>query len=130
MSNELKLNLDKVGQDIVNQLKNLVPERTGRLKNSIKYRIVEKEDGYVVQIILEDYFAWLKPRTKTPTLPTARELSLARPPLPKMNNLGIKRVQDLSPRAQGIIGRIDLDKSLKLVDSKEIEEQIKELLNI
>ena len=125
---EIKLNVNNVGQDLVDQLKRLVPVRTGRLKNSIKYEVKEVADGYVISFVMEDYFKWLKDRKLPPKLPTAKELSLAAPPLPKMNTLGIVKQADLSTRSRGIMDRVDIDKAMDTLDPKKIEEQIKEIL--
>jgi hypothetical protein len=125
---EIKLNVNPVGQDLVDQLRSLVPVRTGRLKNSIKYQVREVADGYVISLIMEDYFKWLKDRKLPPKLPTARELSLAAPPLPKMNTLGIVKQADLSPRARGIMDRIDIAEAVTTLDPRIIEEQIKDIL--
>ena len=125
---EIKLNLHPVGQDLVDQLRSLVPVRTGRLKNSIQYRIKEEQDGYVVSLLMEDYFKWLKNRRLPQRLPTPRELSQASPPLPKMNTLGIVKQADLSPRSRGIMDRVDLMEALSTLDPKIIEEQIKDIL--
>ena len=125
---EIKLNLNPVGQDLVDQLRSLVPVRTGRLKNSIQYRIKEEQDGYVVSLLMEDYFKWLKNRRLQQRLPTSRELSQASPPLPKMNTLGIVKQSDLSPRSRGIMDRVDLMEALSTLDPKIIEEQIKDIL--
>lgn len=125
---EIKLNVNNVGQDLADQLKRLVPVRTGRLKNSIKYEVKEVADGYVISFVMEDYFKWLKDRKLPPKLPTARELSLAAPPLPKMNTLGIVKQADLSTRSRGIMDRVDIDKAMDTLDPKKIEEQIKEIL--
>jgi hypothetical protein len=125
---EIKLNVNPVGQDLVDQLRSLVPVRTGRLKNSIKYQVREVADGYVISLIMEDYFKWLKDRKLPPKLPTARELSLAAPPLPKMNTLGIVKQADLSPRSRGIMDRIDIAEAVTTLDSRIIEEQIKDIL--
>ena len=125
---EIKLNVNPVGNDLVDQLRSLVPVRTGRLKNSIKYQVREVTDGYVISLIMEDYFKWLKPRKLPPKLPTARELSLAAPPLPKMNTLGIVKQADLSPRAKGIMDRIDIAEAVTTLDPRIIEEQIKDIL--
>lgn len=125
---EIKLNLNPVGQDLVDQLRSLVPVRTGRLKNSIQYRIKEEQDGYVVSLLMEDYFKWLKNRRLPQRLPTPRELSQASPPLPKMNTLGIVKQSDLSPRSRGIMDRVDLMEALSTLDPKIIEEQIKDIL--
>lgn len=125
---EIKLNLHPVGQDLVDQLRSLVPVRTGRLKNSIQYRIKEEQDGYVVSLLMEDYFKWLKNRRLPQRLPTPRELSQASPPLPKMNTLGIVKQSDLSPRSRGIMDRVDLMEALSTLDPKIIEEQIKDIL--
>lgn len=125
---EIKLNLNPVGKDLVDQLRSLVPVRTGRLKNSIQYRIKEEQDGYVVSLLMEDYFKWLKDRKLPQRLPTPRELSQASPPLPKMNTLGIVKQSDLSPRSRGIMDRVDLMEALSTLDPKIIEEQIKDIL--
>lgn len=125
---EIKLNLNPVGQDLVDQLRSLVPVRTGRLKNSIQYRIKEEQDGYVVSLLMEDYFKWLKNRRLPQRLPTPRELSQASPPLPKMNTLGVVKQADLSPRSRGIMDRVDLMEALSTLDPKIIEEQIKDIL--
>jgi len=125
---EIKLNVNPVGQDLVDQLRSLVPVRTGRLKNSIKYQVREVTDGYVISLIMEDYFKWLKDRKLPPKLPTARELSLAAPPLPRMNTLGIVKQADLSPRARGIMDRIDIAEAVTTLDPRIIEEQIKDIL--
>lgn len=127
---ELELNIEPVAQDIVDQLKSLVPVRTGRLKNSIQYQIRKYNDGYVITLIMEDYFKWLKVRTVTPRLPSPKELSMAHPPLPKMNNLGIVKQEDLSPRAKGIMDRIDIVEALSTMDKTFIEQQIKDILSI
>lgn len=125
---ELKLNLNPVGQDLVEQLKELVPVRTGRLKNSIQYQIKEDAEGYVISLIMEDYFKWLKDRRLPQRLPTSKELSLASPPLPKMNRLGVVKQADLSSRSRGIMERVDIVEALSTLDPKVIEEQIKEIL--
>lgn len=125
---EIKLNVNPVGQDLVDQLRSLVPVRTGRLKNSIKYQVREVADGYVISLIMEDYFKWLKDRKLPPKLPTARELSLAAPPLPKMNTLGIVKQADLSSRSRGIMDRIDIAEAVTTLDPRIIEEQIKDIL--
>ena len=127
---EIKLNLHPVGQDIVDQLRGQVPVRTGRLKNSIKYEIREVSDGYVITLIMEDYFKWLKYRTRPATMPTPRELSLASPPLPKMNRLGVVKQSDLSPRAQGIMRGVDVVEALTTLDPKVLEEQIKDVIKL
>lgn len=127
---EIKLNVNPVGQDLVDQLRSLVPVRTGRLKNSIKYQVREVTDGYVISLIMEDYFKWLKDRKLPPKLPTARELSLAAPPLPKMNDLGVVKTSDLSPRSRSIMDRLDIAEAVTTLDKKIIEEQIKDILSI
>lgn len=126
---ELKLNLNPVGQDLVEQLRELVPVRTGRLKNSIQYQVKEDAEGYVISLIMEDYFKWLKYRRLPQRLPTSKELSLASPPLPKMNRLGVVKQADLSSRSRGIMERVDIVEALSTLDPKVIEEQIKEILN-
>lgn len=120
----MKLDLRPVAEDIVRQLKSLVPVRTGRLKNSISYNIVQNGDDYFIQLIMEDYIKWLQYRSKPATLPTPRELALAAPPLPKMNDLKIKSVNELSERSRGIFGKIDYERSFDLLDLKTIEEEI------
>lgn len=127
---EIKLNLNPVGQDLVDQLRNQVPVRTGRLKKSIQYKIREEKDGYVVSLIMEDYFKWLKDRKLPPKLPTSKELSLASPPLPKMNSLGVVKQADLSPRSRGIMDRVDIVEAMSTLDPKILEEQIKDILKI
>ena len=127
---QIKLNLNPVGQDIVQQLRDVVPVRTGRLKKSIKYEIREVSDGYVITLIMEDYFKWLKYRTKPPTMPTPRELSQASPPLPKMNRLGIVKQNELSPRAQGLMKRVDIVEAMTTLDPKVLEEQIKDIISL
>ena len=125
---ELKIDVTPVAKDLVDQLKGLVPVRTGRLKNSIQYEIREVSDGYVIALIMEDYFKWLKVKTREGRLPTPKEISMASPPLPKMNNLGIVKQSDLSPRAQGIMNNIDIVEALSTLDMGVIEEQIKEIM--
>lgn len=125
---ELKLNVNPVGQDLVDQLRNLVPVRTGRLKNSIRYEVREEADGYVISLVMEDYFKWLKERKYTPKLPTPRELSLAAPPLPKMNSLGVVRQADLSRRSRGIMEKVDIVEALSTLDPQVLENQIKDIL--
>lgn len=127
---EIKLNLNPVGQDLVDQLRNQVPVRTGRLKKSIQYKIREEKDGYVVSLIMEDYFKWLKDRKLPQKLPTPKELSLASPPLPKMNSLGVVKQADLSPRSRGIMDRVDIVEAMSTLDPKILEEQIKDILKI
>lgn len=127
---EIKMNVNPVGQDLVDQLRNLVPVRTGRLKNSIQYRVREEADGYVISLLMEDYFKWLKDRTRPPKLPTPRELSLATPPLPRMNKLGVVKQADLSSRSKGIMDKVDIMEALSTLDPKEIEEQIKDIIRI
>lgn len=127
---QIKLNLNPVGQDIVQQLRDVVPVRTGRLRKSIKYEIREVSDGYIITLIMEDYFKWLKYRTKPPTMPTPRELSLATPPLPKMNRLGIVKQADLSPRAQGLMRQVDIVEAMTTLDPRILEEQIKDILQL
>lgn len=124
------MNVNPVGQDLVDQLRNLVPVRTGRLKNSIQYRVREEADGYVISLLMEDYFKWLKDRTRPPKLPTPRELSLATPPLPRMNKLGVVKQADLSSRSKGIMEKVDIMEALSTLDPKEIEEQIKDIIKI
>lgn len=125
---EIKLDVSPVGQDLVDQLRERVPVRTGRLRNSIQYRTREVEDGYVISLLMEDYFKWLRPRTRPVRLPTPRELSLASPPLPRMNTLGVVRREELSPRSRRILGEVDIAEALTTLDPKVLEEQIKEIL--
>jgi len=127
---ELKLNVNPVGQDLVEQLRDLVPVRTGRLKKSIQYKVEEQTDGYVISLIMEDYFKWLKDRRLPVRLPTPRELSLAAPPLPKMNSLGVVRQGDLSTRSRGIMSRVDVVEAMTTLDPKILENQIKDILAI
>lgn len=126
----IKLNLNPVGQDIVKQLRDVVPVRTGRLKKSIAYSIYEVEDGYVIRLTMEDYFKWLKYRTKPVRMPTQRELSMAAPPLPKMNRLGLVRQEDLSPRARGLMGQVDIVEAMTTLDPRILEEQIKDIIKL
>lgn len=125
---ELKLNVNPVGQDLVDQLRSRVPVRTGRLRNSIQYRVKEEKDGYVISLLMEDYFKWLKPRTRAMRLPTTRELSLASPPLPRMNTLGVVRKDDLSARSRKILDSVDIVEALTTLDPDVLEEQIKDIL--
>ena len=127
---EIKINLNDVGQDLVDQLRDLVPVRTGMLKNSISYQIQEEEDGYVISLMMEDYFKWLKERTLPVRLPSPRELSMAAPPLPKMNSLGKVRKDELSDRSQGLLGRVDMVEALSTLDPQILEEQIKDILSL
>ena len=127
---EIKFDVSPVAQDIVDQLKELVPVRTGRLRNSIQYEIREVSDGYVISLIMEDYFTWLKVRTRAPKLPTAKEMAMANPPLPKMNDLGIVRQSELSPRAKGIMDNIDIMEALSTLDMDVIERQIKDIITL
>ena len=126
----IKLNVNPVGQDLVDQLRSRVPVRTGRLRKSVQYKVVEVSDGYVIDLVMEDYFKWLKPRTRTPRLPTPRELSLASPPLPRMNSLGVVRREDLSPRSRRILEDVDIVEAMSTMDPKILEEQIKDVLKI
>lgn len=123
----IKLDITPVAEDIVQQLREIVPVRTGRLKNSIKYEIREDNDGYVITLIMEDYFKWLKVKTKESRLPTQRELEMANPPLPKMNNLGLVKQSDLSPRAKSLLDRVDIVEALTTLDKSVLEQQIKEI---
>lgn len=125
---EIKIDVRPVGQDLVDQLKGLVPVRTGRLKNSVQYEVREVADGYVISLIMEDYFKWLKVRKLPQRLPTAKELALARPPLPKMNDLGVVKTSDLSPRSRSIMDKLDIAEAVTTLDSRIIEEQIKDIL--
>ena len=124
----IKIDLRPVGQDLVDQLRSLVPVRTGRLKNSISYQIQEEEDGYVISLQMEDYFKWLKDRKLPMRLPTPRELSMAAPPLPKMNSLGKVKESELSSRSLDIMKRVDIPEALSILDPAILEEQIKEIL--
>lgn len=126
---EIKLNVHPVGQDLVDQLRSVVPVRTGRLKNSIRYDVRETSDGYVISLIMEDYFKWLKDRRLPQRLPTPRELSLAAPPLPRMNTLGKVRKEELSPRSRGLMDRVDIVEALTTMDPKILENQIKDILD-
>ena len=126
----IKLNLNPVGQDIVKQLRDVVPVRTGRLKKSIVYDIYEVEDGYVIRLTMEDYFKWLKYRRQPVRMPTQRELSMAAPPLPKMNRLGLVRQEDLSPRARGLMGQVDIVEAMTTLDPRILEEQIKDIIKL
>ena len=38
---DIKLNVNPVGQDLVDQLRQQVPVRTGRLRKSIKYQVMD-----------------------------------------------------------------------------------------
>lgn len=125
---ELKIDMNPVGQELVRQLRSVVPVRTGRLRNSIQYEVKEEQDGYVLSLIMEDYFKWLKDRRKPMTLPTRRELMMARPPLPKMNNLGVVKQADLSPRSKRIMDSLDIMEALSTLDKEVIENQIKDIL--
>lgn len=127
---DIKLNLNPVGQDLVDQLRERVPVRTGRLRNSIQYRVREVKDGYVISFLMEDYFKWLKPRTRPMRLPTPRELSLASPPLPRMNDLGVVKREALSPRARRILDEVDVVEALTTLDPKVLEEQIKDVIDL
>lgn len=125
---ELKINMNPVGQELVRQLRSVVPVRTGRLRNSIQYEVKEEKDGYVLSLIMEDYFKWLKDRRMPMTLPTRRELMMARPPLPKMNTLGVVKQADLSPRSKRIMDSLDIMEALSTLDKEVIENQIKDIL--
>lgn len=127
---EIKIDVRPVGQDLVNQLKGLVPVRTGRLKNSVQYEVREVTDGYVISLIMEDYFKWLKVKKLPSRLPTAKEIALASPPLPKMNDLGVVKTSDLSPRSRSIMDRLDIAEAVTTLDPRIIEEQIKDILSI
>ena len=127
---EIKIDVRPVGQDLVDQLKGLVPVRTGRLKNSVQYEVREVTDGYVISLIMEDYFKWLKVRKLPKKLPTAREIALASPPLPKMNDLGVVKTSDLSPRSRSIMDKLDIAEAVTTLDPRIIEEQIKDILSI
>lgn len=126
----IKLNLNPVGQDLVEQLRARVPVRTGRLRKSVQYKVKEVEDGYVIDLVMEDYFKWLKPRTKVQRLPTPRELSLASPPLPRMNSLGVVKREDLSPRSRRILDGVDVVEAMTTLDTRILEEQIKDIIRL
>lgn len=51
----LHTSLREVGESLSNRLKSLVPVSTGRLKNSISYRVNKNE----LEIVAEDYFKYL-----------------------------------------------------------------------
>lgn len=51
----LHTSLREVGESLSNRLKSLVPVSTGRLKNSISYRVNKNE----LEIVAEDYFNYL-----------------------------------------------------------------------
>lgn len=125
---DIKIDLGPVAGEIKRQLQNLVPVRTGRLKRSIDYVIKETQKGYTVSFIMEDYIAWLKPKTKQDTLPSSRELALASPPLPKMNNLHFRGVQELSPRSQSIFRKVDVEIAFDRINREELEESIRRIL--
>lgn len=127
---EIKIDLRPVAQDLVEQLRSKVPVRTGRLKNSITYQLMENEGGYLISFQMEDYFKWLKERRLPVKLPTPRELSMAAPPLPKMNSLGIVRKDELFPRSQDILDSLDIDRAMDLIDPEIIKDSIKEIIEI
>lgn len=125
---DIKIDVQAVARNIADQMKSLVPVRTGRLKNSIQFVIKEGKGEYTISLLMEDYFKWLKPKTKVSRLPSPKEIAMASPPLPKMNTLGLVKHSDLSPRSQGIMDRIDLDAALDLIDRKALEEEIRKIL--
>lgn len=127
---EIKIDLRPVAQDLVEQLRSKVPVRTGRLRNSITYQLMENEGGYLISFQMEDYFKWLKERRLPVKLPTPRELSMAAPPLPKMNSLGIVRKDQLFPRSQDILDSLDIDRAMDLIDPEIIKDSIKEIIEI
>lgn len=127
---EIKIDLRPVAQDLVEQLRGKVPVRTGRLKNSITYQLMENEGGYLISFQMEDYFKWLKERKLPVKLPTPRELSMAAPPLPKMNSLGIVLKDQLFPRSQDILDSLDIDRAMDLIDPEIIKDSIKEIIEI
>lgn len=127
---EIKIDLRPVAQDLVEQLRGKVPVRTGRLRNSITYQLMENEGGYLISFQMEDYFKWLKERRLPVKLPTPRELSMAAPPLPKMNSLGIVRKDQLFPRSQDILDSLDIDRAMDLIDPETIRNSIKEIIEI
>lgn len=127
---EIKIDLRPVAQDLVEQLRSRVPVRTGRLKNSITYQLMENEGGYLISFEMEDYFKWLKERRLPMKLPTPREMSMAAPPLPKMNSLGIVRKDQLFPRSQDILDSLDIDRAMDLIDPETIKDSIKEIIEI
>lgn len=127
---EIKIDLRPVAQDLVEQLRSRVPVRTGRLKNSITYQLMENEGGYLISFEMEDYFKWLKERRLPMKLPTPREMSMAAPPLPKMNSLGIVRKDQLFPRSQDILDSLDIDRAMDLIDPETIRNSIKEIIEI
>lgn len=128
MITSIQLRLDPVAKNIVGQLQGSVPVWTGRLRDSIKYTIKRKGDDYFIYITAEDYLVWLKNRTKTPRLPSPRQLALARPPLPKLNNLRNVTFNDLSPRAKGILQSVDMELAFKELDLSELEKELRKVL--
>lgn len=127
MNEDIEAELYRIATKYVNDLKSHVPVRTGRLRNSIKAELDDEGDWtYTIRIICEDYFAWLKYRKRPSTPPTSRELDMSRPPLPKMNSLGLVPRNELSPRSKGIMESLDMSsiESLRPV----VENRIKEIL--
>ena len=70
---EIKLNVNPVGQDLVDQVRDLVPVRTGRLKNSIQYKVntlgvVKQEDlssrsrGIMARVDIVEALSTLDPK--------------------------------------------------------------------
>lgn len=127
---EIKIDLRPVAQNLVEQLRSRVPVRTGRLRNSITYQLMENEGGYLISFEMEDYFKWLKDRRLPMKLPTPREMSMAAPPLPKMNSLGIVRKDQLFTRSQDILDSLDIDRAMDLIDPETIRNSIKEIIEI
>lgn len=122
----MTLKLNDFAQDIVNQLKSMVPVRTGRLRNGIQYRVEEKNGDYYVYILIEDYFKYLKPKRTSGRLPSPKEMSMASPPLPKMNDLGVTRMNELSPRSRKIMDSIDIDTDK--IDLTSFEEELRKVI--
>lgn len=129
---EIKIDLRPVAQDLVEQLRARVPVRTGRLKNSITYQLLESDGGYLISFELEDYFKWLKERDgEHPVrLPSPKELSMAAPPLPKMNNLGIVRKDQLSGKSQKILESLNIDRAMENLDYDSLYRNIKEIIEL
>ena len=124
----LSLDLTKVAEDIVRQLKNLVPVRTGRLQKGIRFYISQNGAIYTIKLEMEDYFKWLKPRTR----PLPAQIELCREPataLPAMNTLGLVRYSELSPRARNIMDSIDLNRALSQIDLSALQTQIYNLID-
>lgn len=128
MTTGIKLRLDPVAQNIVGQLKDSVPVWTGRLRDSVKYTIKRKGDDYFIYITAEDYLVWLKYRTKKSRLPSPSALALARPPLPRLNNLRNVTVDDLSPRARGILQSVDMEAAFSELDLEDLGKELRKVL--